>query len=70
MKYENSDVILAMEKTVKNKVAKKFRDLLKGKKLAVLDIPDNGDLVKTYRIFKSYFSNSHFGMTLLPLKPY
>ncbi|MFT6099548.1 MAG: putative protein tyrosine phosphatase [Arenicella sp.] len=48
-------VILVVEKTLKNKVAKKFRDLLKGKKLLVLDIPGNSDLVKTYRTFKSPF---------------
>ncbi len=38
---EWADAILVMEKVHKNKVTKKFRDLLKGKKLAVLDIPDN-----------------------------
>jgi predicted protein tyrosine phosphatase len=64
MKYDNSDVILVMEKALKNKAASKFRDLLKGKKLVALDIPGNSDLVKTYRTFKS-----HFGMTLLLLKP-
>jgi hypothetical protein len=58
-------VILVVEKTLKNKVAKRVRDLLNCKKLVVLDIPDNSDLVKTYRPFKSYF-----GMTLLLLKPY
>lgn len=42
---EWADVILVMEKTHKNKVAKKFKDLLKGKKLAVLDIPDNYDVM-------------------------
>ena len=42
---EWADVILVMGKTHKNKVAKKFKDLLKGKKLAVLDIPDNYDVM-------------------------
>ena len=42
---EWADVILVMEKTHKNKVAKKFKDLLKGKKLAVLDILDNYDVM-------------------------
>jgi predicted protein tyrosine phosphatase len=42
---EWADAILVMEKTHKNKIAKKFRDLLKGKKLAVLDIPDNYDVM-------------------------
>jgi hypothetical protein len=58
-------VILVVEKTLKNKVAKRVRDLLNCKKLVVLDTPGNSDLVKTYRTFKS-----HFGMTLLLLKPY
>ena len=38
---EWADVILVMEKTHKNKVAKKYKDLLKGKRLVCLDIPDN-----------------------------
>jgi len=38
---EWADAILVMEKSHKNKISKKFKDLLKGKKLAVLDIPDN-----------------------------
>ena len=37
---EWADVILVMEKSHRNKVSKKFKDQLKGKKLAVLDIPD------------------------------
>ena len=35
-----ADVVLVMEKAHRNKVAKKFRDLLKDKRLVVLDIPD------------------------------
>jgi predicted protein tyrosine phosphatase len=38
---EWADAILVMEKSHKNKISKKYKDLLKGKKLAVLDIPDN-----------------------------
>ncbi|QFT55375.1 low molecular weight protein tyrosine phosphatase family protein [Microbulbifer sp. THAF38] len=38
---EWSDVIFVMEKSHKNKVSKKFKDLLKDKKLICLDIPDN-----------------------------
>ena len=38
---EWADAILVMEKSHRNKISKKFKDLLKGKKLAVLDIPDN-----------------------------
>ena len=38
---EWADAILVMEKTHRNKVEKKYKDLLKGKKLACLDIPDN-----------------------------
>lgn len=37
---EWADVILVMEKSHKNKVTKKFHGLLKGKKVAVLGIPD------------------------------
>ena len=37
---EWADTILVMEKSHRNKVSKKFREPLKGKKLAVLDIPD------------------------------
>jgi predicted protein tyrosine phosphatase len=32
-----------MEKSHRNKTSKKFKDLLKGKKLVCLDIPDNYD---------------------------
>lgn len=38
---EWADVILVMEKTHRNKVSKKFKALLKGKKLVCLDIPVN-----------------------------
>jgi predicted protein tyrosine phosphatase len=38
---EWADVILVMEKSHRNKVSKKFRALLRNKKLAVLDIPDD-----------------------------
>ena len=38
---EWADAILVMEKAHRNKVAKKYKDLLKGKKLACLEIPDN-----------------------------
>ncbi len=38
---EWADAILVMENSHRNKISKKFRDQLKGKKLAVLDIPDN-----------------------------
>lgn len=40
---EWSDVIFVMEKSHKNKVSKKYKELLHGKKLACLDIPDNYD---------------------------
>ena len=36
-----ADIILVMEKSHRNKVSKKYREQLKGKKLVVLDIPDN-----------------------------
>ncbi|MBE0350931.1 low molecular weight protein tyrosine phosphatase family protein [Pseudoalteromonas lipolytica] len=38
---EWADVIFMMEKTHKNKVSNKYKELLKGKKLACLEIPDN-----------------------------
>ena len=38
---EWADIIFVMEKSHRNKVSKKFRDLLKGKKLICLDIPDD-----------------------------
>ena len=37
---EWADIVLVMEKAHSNKVAKKFRAQLKGKRLVVLDIPD------------------------------
>lgn len=37
------DIVFVMEKTHRNKVSKKFKDLLKDKKLVCLDIPDNYD---------------------------
>jgi predicted protein tyrosine phosphatase len=38
---EWADIIYVMEKTHRNKVSKKFKNLLKGKKLICLDIADN-----------------------------
>lgn len=38
---EWADVILVMEKSHKIKISRRFQDLLKNKKLAVLGIPDN-----------------------------
>jgi predicted protein tyrosine phosphatase len=37
---EWADAILVMENSHRNKIAKRFPDLLRGKKLAVLNIPD------------------------------
>jgi predicted protein tyrosine phosphatase len=42
---EWADVVLVMENSHRNKVAKKFRPLLKDKKLAVLNIPDDFDFM-------------------------
>lgn len=36
-----ADIVLVMEKAHRNKVAKKFREQLQGKRLVVLGIPDN-----------------------------
>ncbi|WP_404361380.1 low molecular weight protein tyrosine phosphatase family protein [Methylotuvimicrobium sp. KM1] len=38
---EWADVVFVMEKSHRNKVKKKYRDLLKNKRLISLDIPDN-----------------------------
>jgi len=38
---EWADIVFVMEKTHRNKVSKKFKELLKNKKLICLDIPDN-----------------------------
>ena len=43
---EWADAVLVMETSHKNKISKKFRALLKGKKLAVLNIPDNYDFMQ------------------------
>ena len=43
---EWADIILVMEKSHRNKVAKKYRELLKNKRLVVLDIPDNYDYMQ------------------------
>ncbi len=40
---EWADIIFVMEKSHRNKVSKKFKELIKGKKLVCLDIPDNYD---------------------------
>jgi predicted protein tyrosine phosphatase len=37
---EWADAILVMEKSHRNKISKKYKEQLKGKKLVVLDIPD------------------------------
>ena len=37
---EWADVVLVMEKSHRNKVSRKFRELLRGKRLVVLGIPD------------------------------
>ena len=42
---EWADIVLVMEKSHKNKVSKKFRSLLKDKKVSVLEIPDDFDFM-------------------------
>ncbi len=37
---EWADAVLVMENSHRNKISKRFRDLLRSKKLAVLEIPD------------------------------
>jgi len=43
---EWADIILVMEKSHRNKVSKKYKELLKDKRLIVLDIPDNYDCMQ------------------------
>lgn len=40
---EWADVVLVMEKSHKHKVANRYKELLTGKRLVCLDIPDNYD---------------------------
>ena len=40
---EWADIIFVMERSHRNKLSKKFKPLLKGKKLVCLDIPDEFD---------------------------
>jgi predicted protein tyrosine phosphatase len=42
---EWADIILVMEKSHKNKITKKYKELLKGKRMVVLDIPDRYDFM-------------------------
>lgn len=44
---EWADIIFVMEKTHKNKVTAKYKNLLKDKRLICLDIPDNYDCMQT-----------------------
>ena len=46
---EWADAVLVMERTHRNKIAKKFRDLLRNKKLAVLEIPDHFEYMDPLR---------------------
>jgi predicted protein tyrosine phosphatase len=52
---EWADAILVMEKSHRNKIANKFKNLLQGKKLAVLAIPDNYEFMdpELIRILKN-----------------
>ena len=43
---EWADIIIVMEKSHKHKLTKKYKELLKGKKLVVLGIPDNYDYMQ------------------------
>jgi len=43
---EWADIVLVMEKSHRNKVSKKYKELLKGKRLVCLDIPDNYDCMQ------------------------
>ncbi len=43
---EWADIILVMEKAHRNKISQKYKELLKDKRLVVLDIPDNYDCMQ------------------------
>ena len=43
---EWADVVLVMERAHRNKIAKRFRELLRGKRLVVLDIPDEYEFMQ------------------------
>ena len=43
---EWADVVFVMEKSHKNKVSKKYKELLKDKRLVCLDIPDHSDCMQ------------------------
>lgn len=43
---EWADVVLVMEESHRNKISSKFRELLTGKRLVCLDIPDNYDYMQ------------------------
>ena len=55
---EWADIIFVMEKSHRNKVSKKYKDLLKDKRLVVLDIPDNYECMQPdlVRILKTKVS--------------
>lgn len=43
---EWADIVLVMEKSHRNKLTKKFREQLRGKRLVVLGIPDNYEFME------------------------
>jgi predicted protein tyrosine phosphatase len=48
---EWADVVVAMEKAHRNRLSKKFRAQLKGKRLVVLDIPDEYDFMEPALVY-------------------
>ncbi len=44
---EWADIVFVMEQTHRNKVSNKYKELLKGKRLIVLGIPDNYQCMQT-----------------------
>ena len=43
---EWADIVLVMEKSLRDEVAKMYKELLKGKRLVCLDIPDHYELMQ------------------------
>jgi len=66
---EWADVVFVMEKSHRNKVAKKFRELLKGKRLLCLGIADNYACMdpELIRLLKSRVSR-HIPIDFSPIR--
>ena len=71
---EWADIVFVMEKNHRNKVSKKFKDLLKTKRLICLDIPDEYERMDTVlirllenRVLRHIHNNVRKNTTAVPL---